>query len=55
MNKKEYTTPQTLVAEYAPMMFVALSWSDEETGEALAPDRGDYNSNFVEDFWEGRE
>lgn len=55
MNKKEYTTPDFEASNYTPMMVVAMSWSDEETGEALAPDRGDYNTDFEEDFWEGRE
>ena len=55
MKKKEYTTPDFETSDYTPMMVVAMSWSDEETGEALAPDRGDYNTNFEEDFWEGRE
>ena len=55
MKKKEYTTHYFETTDYTPMMVVAMSWSDEETGEALAPDRGDYNTDFEEDFWEGRE
>ena len=55
MKKKEYTTPQTLVAEYFPMMIVAMSWSDEETGEVLAPNRGSDKDDDWESFWESRE
>lgn len=55
MKKKEYTTPDFETSNFTPMMVVAMSWSDEETGEALAPERGDYNNDWEEDFWEGRE
>lgn len=53
MKKKEYTTPDFETSDYTPMMVVAMSWSDEETGEVLAPDRGE-NSNDWEAFWESR-
>ena len=55
MKKKEYKTPDFETSNYTPMMVVAMSWSDEETGEALTPSRGDYNTDWEEDFWEGRE
>ena len=55
MKKTIYTTPEIKVMEYALSSVIAMSWSDEETGEALTGQRGDYNDNFEEDFWEGRE
>ena len=54
MKKKEYTTPDFETSDYTPMMVVAMSWSDEETGEVLAPERVE-TSNDWEAFWEGRE
>ncbi len=53
--KKEYISPSLEISEFTPVMLIAMSWSDEETDEALAPGRGDYNSDFEDDFWEGRE
>ena len=55
MKRKVYFSPNIEISDYSPMMVVAMSWSDEETGEALTGQRGDYNNNFEEDFWEGRE
>ena len=55
MNKKDYRTPAFEISDYTPMMVVAMSWSDEETGEALTGRRGDYNDDWEEDFWESRE
>jgi hypothetical protein len=55
MKKTSYTTPEIQISAYTPTAFIALSWSDEETDEALTPDRGNNNSDDWEDFWEGRE
>lgn len=53
--KKEYISPEIEISVFTLMMVVAMSWSDEETDEALTGRRGDYNDDFEEDFWEGRE
>ena len=53
--KKRYMRPVIEATEYELNGFVTISWSNEETDEVLAPDRGDYNTDFVEDFWDGRE
>ena len=55
MKKNEYVSPDLKISNFTPMLVVAMSSSDEETGEALTGQRGDYNNNFEEDFWEGRE
>lgn len=54
MTKKEYISPYLDISEYTPMQVIAMSWSDEETGEVLAPERGE-TSNDWEAFWESRE
>ena len=55
MNKKKYQRPEMLTTPYTLTAIITMSWSDEETDEVLTNDRGEYNSNFEEDFWEGRE
>ena len=53
--KKEYISPYLEISNFTPLMLIAMSWSDEETGEALSNQRGDYNDDWEGDFWEGRE
>ena len=55
MKKREYTTPEILISDFTPCTFIAMSWSNEETDEALGNDRGEVNTDWEEDFWEGRE
>ena len=53
--KKRYMRPVIEATEYELNGFVTISWSNEETDEVLAPDRGETSSDWEEDFWEGRE
>ena len=52
---KGYQKPDFNVTEYQLGGLVALSWSDEETDEALTNERIDNSSNWEDDFWESRE
>ena len=52
---KEYQKPDFSVAEHETDSFIAMSWSDEETGEALVGTHNDTADNWEDDFWEGRE
>ncbi|MBR4365560.1 MAG: hypothetical protein IKP43_02130 [Bacteroidaceae bacterium] len=52
---KEYQKPEFSVAEYETELIVAMSWSDEETDEALVGGRSDASTDWEESFWEGRE
>lgn len=55
MKKTIYTTPEIKVMEYAPSSVIAMSWSDEETGEALTNQRYDDEGDGWESYWEYRE
>ncbi|MBR3455806.1 MAG: hypothetical protein IKH26_10815 [Bacteroidaceae bacterium] len=56
MKKNEYASPVMTVSEYAPTMVFAMSWSNEETDEALTNERSDNNCyDWEEDFWSSRE
>lgn len=55
MNKKIYATPEIMVMDYAPNSVIAMSWSDEETGEALTNQRYDDEGDGWESYWEYRE
>ena len=52
---RKYQKPDFSVAEYETNSIIAMSWSDEETGEALVGSRDDAAANWEEDFWEARE
>lgn len=52
---KKYQMPDFTVAEYETDSIIAMSWSDEETGEALAGRRDDASANWEDDFWDARE
>lgn len=55
MKKIAYITPEISISDFIPCTFFAMSWSNEETDEALGNDRGEVNTDWEEDFWEGRE
>ena len=55
MKKTIYTTPEIKVMEYALSSVIAMSWSDEETGEALTNQRYDDEGGGWESYWEYRE
>ena len=52
--KTSYTTPEMQISEYVPGRFIAMSWSDEETDEALVGRRSESNDGW-EEFWRDRE
>ena len=54
MKKTIYTTPEIKVMEYALSSVIAMSWSDEETGEALTNQRYDDEGDGWESYWEYR-
>ena len=53
MKKKIYISPDIMITDYAPGSVIAMSWSDEETGEALAGERDSDDS--WDSFWDYRE
>ncbi|MBR3456373.1 MAG: hypothetical protein IKH26_13760 [Bacteroidaceae bacterium] len=54
MKKRLYVTPEMKVVDYEPNIVIAMSWSNEETDEALVNERDDDEGNW-ESFWESRE
>ena len=54
MKKKIYLTPEMKAVDYAPNNVIAMSWSDEETDEALVGERDDDEGDW-DSFWELRE
>ena len=53
---KKYQKPEFGVAEYETDIIIAMSWSNEETDEALVTERNDdASTDWEESFWESRE
>ena len=52
---KEYQTPDFHTTEYDLSAIIAMSWSDEETGEALVGSRHAQSDDEWEEFWARRE
>lgn len=52
---KEYQKPDFRMTEYDSSTVIAMSWSDEETGEALVGTRNEKSDDEWEGFWKERE
>ena len=48
-----YLSPEIMIMDYAPNSVVAMSWSDEETDEALVGERD--SDDGWDSFWDYRE